>query len=381
MLKLLTNCEVYAPLHLGRLDILLAGGHIMEMAAGLGERYAQTTIQKEDIDGACVCPGLVDSHVHITGGGGEMGPASRMPELQLEDFALNGVTSVLGLLGTDGVSRSLENLLFKCRALAAQGMTTRMLTGSYAYPSKTLTGSIQRDLCLVEQVIGVKIAISDHRGAAVSAAELARVMADARVGGMLSGKPGITVMHLGASHKMLTPAFDALTLSDVPAGNLVPTHCERSEALIRQAVRLQQMGGTMDFTADSLDSEGGVAASLQLALNEGAEPGRITISSDAGGSQPVFDEKGRCVRIDTATSETLLGELRRLVFGHGMALGDALQFFTSNPARVMGIADTAGVLKPGADADILVLDKALAVRHLYLKGRRIVRDGQLNETA
>ena len=53
-----------------------------------------------------VVPGFVDMHVHVTGGGGEAGPASRCPESQLSAFLRVGTTTVVGVCGTDSVSRS-----------------------------------------------------------------------------------------------------------------------------------------------------------------------------------------------------------------------------------------------------------------------------------
>lgn len=108
MLKLWKNCDVYAPAHLGRRDLLILGDKIWKMESDLSRWEALPETEVFDLHGAVVCPGLVDLHVHVTGGGGEQGPASRTPESKLTDFTRNGVTTVLGLLGTDGVSRSLE---------------------------------------------------------------------------------------------------------------------------------------------------------------------------------------------------------------------------------------------------------------------------------
>ncbi|HPA61224.1 MAG TPA: beta-aspartyl-peptidase [Clostridia bacterium] len=370
MLKLLMNCDVYSPDHLGLCDMLLGGGKILALSPSLKHLGSLSEMQKKDMNGRIVCPGLVDVHAHITGGGGEMGPASRMPELRFEDFIHNGVTTVLGLLGTDGISRSLENLIFKARALQQQGLTVLVLTGHYSYPSTTLTGSVQRDIALIEQCIGVKIAVSDHRGSNINPLELARLASDARVSGMLAGKPGITMAHLGSSKRMMTPLLDALELSDVPACNFVPTHCERSPDLVLQAARFTRMGGNADFTADDEGGGQGSAGAIMQALSAGADKSRLTVSSDAGGSLPVFDKSGQCTGMEQATSSSLLAELRRLVNLHGLGLEDALPFFTANPARLLGLEGKKGALAAGADADILVLNDELRIQSLYLGGTR-----------
>lgn len=375
MLVLWKNCDVYAPTHLGLRDILIEGGQIAAISTDLSAWEQAPEIVVRDLEGAVVCPGFIDLHVHVTGGGGEQGPTSRTPELQLTDFTLNGVTSVVGLLGTDGISRSVENLLFKCRALEEEGISTWMLTGNYRYPSPALTGDVQRDVALIDKVIGVKLALSDHRSSMVTGEELARIGAEARVGGMLGGKPGLAVLHMGSSPRRMAPLFWVLENTDVPPRNFLPTHCCRSPELVADAVRFNQMGGTIDFTADLPESEAGVAAVVCSALRQGADPSRITMSSDAGGSQPTFNDKGECIGLGTTTSATLLQELRRMVQREGLPLETALMFFTENPARVLDQTGKKGVVAPGADADLLVLDDRYAVRHVMAKGKLAVEDG------
>ena len=375
MLTLWKNCDVYAPAHLGVRDILLEGCRIAAIGDNLDMWFSAPEIDVRDMEGEIVCPGLIDQHVHVTGGGGEQGPVSRTPELKLTDFTLNGVTSVVGLLGTDGVSRSLENLLFKVRALEEEGLSTWMLTGNYRVPTKTLTGDVQRDICLIDKIIGVKVAIADHRSSAVTGQELARLATEARLGGMLSGKPGLVVMHMGTSEERMATIFWALKHSDVPAGHFLPTHCCRSPELIAEGVELTKMGGTIDFTAELPDNEAGTAAALCSALRMGADPAFITMSSDGGGSQPAFNEAGECIGLCSATSVTLLQELRRMIRREGLDLQTALRFFTENPARVIGQAGKKGTVAVGADADLLVLDNGYQVRHVMAKGKIAVWNG------
>ncbi len=376
MIKLFRNCDIYTPAHFGRGEILVEGGRITAVAKDLSDWLGSPGISVYDAEGATVCPGLIDAHVHVTGGGGEQGPTSRPPELQLTDFTMSGVTSLVGLLGTDGVSRSLENLLFKCRALEEEGLSTWMLTGNYRYPTETLTGDVERDIVLIDKIIGVKIAVSDHRSSAITAGELARLGTEARIGGMLSGKSGIVVMHMGSAERRLETVFEALKLADIPAATFVPTHCCRTDALIKEAVRLNKEGAFIDFTADMLESAEGVAVAVSKALRYGADASRVTISSDAGGSQPEFDDTGKCIGLSTGKSDVLLGELKRLVENEGLAKEDALVFFTKNPASLLNKTGVKGELKEGADADIFVLGENFKVKDLWAKGERLVSGGK-----
>ncbi|OZT47752.1 beta-aspartyl-peptidase, partial [Salmonella enterica subsp. enterica serovar Heidelberg] len=72
-----------------------------------------------------------------------------------------GITTVGVLLGADSVSRHPASLLAKTRALNEEGITSWMLTGAYHVPSPTITGSVEKDVALIDRVIGVKYAVSD----------------------------------------------------------------------------------------------------------------------------------------------------------------------------------------------------------------------------
>ena len=111
MIKLLKNANVYAPEKLGKKDILNNREKILQMQDTIERYEGLPGGVTYDLEGKIVVPAYIDMHVHITGGGGEQGPASRVPESQLSEFLKNGITTVVGLLGTDGVTRSLENLV------------------------------------------------------------------------------------------------------------------------------------------------------------------------------------------------------------------------------------------------------------------------------
>src|SRR5699024_8762235 len=142
-------------------------------------------------------PGFVDQHVHLTGGGGEGSFHTRAPEARLSELIAGGVTTVVGLLGTDGITRSVENLLAKVKALREEGITAYCLTGSYGWPSVTVTGDLRKDIVFVEEILGLKLAVSDHRAPNISVEDLIRAASDVRVAGMLSGKAGILTLHMG----------------------------------------------------------------------------------------------------------------------------------------------------------------------------------------
>ncbi|HEU5305277.1 MAG TPA: hypothetical protein VFU40_11580, partial [Gemmatimonadales bacterium] len=138
-----------------------------------------------DLEGRCVIPGFVDCHVHLTGGGGEAGPNSRVPPLALSRLTTGGVTTAVGVLGTDDVVRTPAELVTTARGLTAEGMSAYCYTGGYHVPPVTVTGSVRGDIVLVDLILGVgEVAISDHRSSQPTLDELLRVAGDAHVGGL-----------------------------------------------------------------------------------------------------------------------------------------------------------------------------------------------------
>jgi beta-aspartyl-dipeptidase (metallo-type) len=378
---LVRNLDVYAPAPVGRADLLLAGGQILRVEPGLD--VPRGLCEVVDGHGLVAVPGFVDAHVHLTGGGGEGGYATRTPELLLSDAVRGGVTTVVGCLGTDGVTRSPASLLAKVRALDAEGITAFMWTGHYAVPVQTLTGSIERDLLLIDKVIGVgEIAISDHRSTQPTFDELARVAAEARRGGLLSGKAGVVNFHLGDGARGLAPLRDIVARTELPASQFLPTHINRNSTLFEEGIAWARAGGFVDFTTSTVpafldDGEVACAAGLRRMLDAGVPPANVTFTSDGQGSLPAFDAAGRLTRLEVGRVTSLFAAVREAIQNDGVPLDVALGVITSNPARILKLAGK-GRLSAGADADVVLLDAAdLTIRGVIARGRWLMRDGEI----
>ena len=377
MIKLLKNARVYAPAPLGVKDILIVGEKICRIDDRIEGYEGLPDVEVFDLEGRTLVPGYIDLHVHITGGGGEQGPTSRVPESQLSVFVENGITTVVGLLGTDGITRSIENLVAKARALTEEGITAYALTSAYGYPPITMTGSVEKDIMMVPPIIGVKVAVSDHRSSNPTGEELIRLATAARRAGLLSCTPGLVTMHMGSGKGGLDPIFYVLDHSDVPAKNLLPTHMHRTQALIDQGVELVRRGGFIDFTAGCDDQELEVNADRLAAClsQEGVTADHVTMSSDAYGSQPRFDDKGECIGLTYASPKYLHRTIQGLV-KRGMALEEALKLLTTTPANILGKTGVKGCVAQGADADLLVLGEGLVIEGLFARGRTALWQGE-----
>ena len=377
LLKRVKGGRIYSPRDEGVRDILIAGETIVKVAEQIVPP-AGLDVETFDASGLTVVPGFVDLHVHAIGGGGEAGPASRVPEITLSELTEAGITTLVGVLGTDNVSRHPETLLAKVKALTEEGITGYMYTGSYHLPSVTITGSVKRDIALIEEVVGVKLAISDHRASQVSCEELARLASEARVGGMHGGKPGLVHVHVGRGAKALTPIFEVVERTDIPIGQFLPTHVASTSRKLEQAIEFAKMGGCIDLTAHSIPSqrEMGIGEIVGKILRSGVELGNVTMSSDARGSMPRFDEQGRLVGSAVCKASALLKTLRALIESGTVPLADALTLVTTNPAERLGIADRKGRIAEGKDADLVLLDDALDVKQVFARGNRMVDAGK-----
>lgn len=375
---LLQNAELFSPTAMGQCDLLVAGGQVTAIA----ERLSVPTnwdVVALDCQGLRVMPGLVDGHVHIAGAGGEGGPASRTPEVDLAMLLAGGVTSVVGCLGTDGFTRGIQSLVMKAKALKAQGISCWTYTGSYQVPTPTLFDDVAHDLCYIEEVIGAgEIALADHRSSSPSCAELTRLTKHCRIGGMLSGKAGMVHIHLGDAPASFDMINQVVTVSELTHKDFFPTHVNRNR-LVFEAAKAYGRHGWVDITASSYpyfpDEEVKPSKAIAGLLAAGVPGEHITMSSDAGGSLPNFDDAGQLVSVNMGRSESLLTELRDAVEDDGVPLAQALACVTANPANILKLPGK-GRLAVGADGDVVVLDHDYQLRHLIARGRLLIRDGK-----
>lgn len=378
MLALLTNAQVYAPEPLGLQHLLVAGGRIVWMGASLPSLPAALGATVRDLEGRRVIPGLVDAHVHLTGGGGEAGAHTKVPPLALSRFTRGGVTSVVALLGTDDASRHPRELVTAVHGLRHEGLSAWCYTAGYHVPPVTITGSVRHDIAAIECVIGVKCAISDHRSSQPTLDELLRLASEAHVGGVMSGKAGVLHLHVGDGPRGLSLLWKALETSEIPPRVFNPTHVNRRKALFDEAIELSRKGCHVDITAFPV-AEGEDAwpaeAALLRYLDAGAPADRVSISSDGGGCLPTFDADGRVASMDVGDPGALARTLRALL-GAGAPLERVLGAFTANPARLLRLARKGGIAV-GNDADLVVLDDSGGITDVMANGVWHVTDGQL----
>ncbi len=380
MITLIKNAQLIAPSLLGQQQLLVTGSQIAAIAPDI--RLQGDALTTLDADGCLLLPGLVDSLAHIIGGGGEGGFASRTPELDSRDAFAAGVTTLVGVLGTDSITRTLTNLLAKANGLEAEGLTCYCHSGSYQVPVRTLFATLSEDLLLIDKFIGVgEVAIADHRSSQPTVQEMARLASEARVGGMLSGKAGIVSIHTGPAPAGLALLHQVAAQSDIPLSQFYPTHINRNQQLLEQGFAFIKAGGVIDLTTSTTEQElqnGEIqcAKALLQAFEQGLDCSKITFSSDANASLPLFDDAHNFIGLGVGRIASLLEELQASI-RLGVPLDIAVAAVTANPARVLKLPHK-GQLKAGNDADLVLLDRqTLQVKAVMAKGVWRYSDGSL----
>ena len=378
-LTLIRDADVHAPESLGVQQLLLGDGKILWIGDHLPALPEALAVDVVELEGRRLIPGLIDGHVHVTGGGGEAGFSTRVPAPMLSRYTRAGVTSVVGLLGTDDVARSTRELVASIHALREQGLNAWGYSGGYHLPPTTLTGSVRGDIVFIDALLGVgEVAISDHRSSQPTLDELLRLASEAHVAGLMTGKAGIVHLHLGDGPRGLALVRQALDQSELPARVFNPTHVNRRKALFEEAVELAHRGCSIDITAFPVEEgeDAWSAADAWLRYRDsGAPPERVTISSDAGGCLPCFDADGQVCSMDVGESGALLATLNALL-ARGATLAQALPAFTRNPATLLRLAGK-GRIAPGFDADLVALDAGGAASDVWINGVTHVRAGAL----
>ncbi|MDO5608321.1 MAG: amidohydrolase family protein [Capnocytophaga sp.] len=352
-------------------DILISDRKIVLIAPHID--VGNLPVEILDGEGAIATPGLIDIHVHTSGGGGQTGFRSLAPEVKVRDLIQCGTTSVVGTLGTDGFVKVLPQLYAKTMSLRGNNISAYMLTGFYGLPTPTLTDSIANDLILVDPVIGCKIAICDDRSAFPDEKQLLSILNQVRLGGFTSGKRGTMHVHLGALPEGMQLLLDIAEKYPTFVPYISPTHVIRTEFLFNQGLEFAKMGGMIDLTTGGTKfAEPYIAVLMALENNVPIE--QITFSSDGNGGVKSVDPDTGETRYRLAPLEGNLAQVRKLITQAGIEPKEAFKLITANAAKTMALP-RKGHLKVGFDADICLFDDTYNLTSVFANGKLMMKNG------
>ena len=364
---LVKNVKLFDPQPMGKVDILVTNDRVAAVGNDLHPQIPGLTVI--DGTGKTAVPGFIDQHVHVTGGGGEGGFNSRTPERMLSTGIKAGVTTLVGLLGTDSYTKSVENVLAKTKEFNADGITAYCLTGAYVYPPVTVTGSVSKDIVYIKEILGCKLAISDHRCSRPTKEELIRLASDIRMAALISGKPGILHIHLGGCGRQLEDIIEIVEEAYLPIKHFRPTHLDCNP---KAALRFMELGGWADFTAEPSKTD----ELYDVMQKAGIE--HLTVSSDSNGSIPVCNEASdQVVAVKVGGMDPLYEIIRNLVVDFNVPMETAIQLITSNVAKALELYPEKGTVRPGSHADMVLLDENLHIDTVMAMGKLMMKDKQL----
>ena len=370
-ITIINNANLFTPEPVGIKNVLVSATKIIAISDQAFELSDNIEVEIIDLKGQILMPGFIDAHAHITGGGGEAGFATQVPPVPISDFTGAGVTTVVGLLGTDDTTRSIGNLLSRVYGLREEGMSAYCWTGGYHYPLTTLMGSAKKVMVFLEPVIRIgEFAISDHRSSQPTFEEVIRLASETHVAGLMTGKAGIIHFHLGDGDRKLSLLERAIKETEIPARTFNATHVNRNKPLFDHACELIQLGCYIDLTAfpEGFSDPGWSAAeAVALAVERKLPLDRITISSDGGGCMPDFDCCGELVRMDFGRAETLSETLREGL-AKGVSLEQILPMFTLNVATLLRLPNK-GRIAVDCDADLIVLNDQNEISDVMVLGQ------------
>jgi beta-aspartyl-dipeptidase (metallo-type) len=245
------------------------------------------------------------------------------------------------------------------KGLREEGLSAYMWTGGYNVPPTTVTHTVRDDVLFIDEVIGTgEVAISDVRATDPDPRELAKLVHDTYVGGMLSQKAGVTHFHVGEGPRRLQCLRELLDerVYQVEASWLYPTHVSRSEELMLEAIELTRAGANVDIDVVQED----FARWLRFYLDHGGDPACFTRLV-----RRVHHEPAHAVRADVQGG--------RGAQVHARAGAPALHPATR---RASSLLKAKGEVEVGRDADLLLMRAGtLDIVHVIACGKVMVRDG------
>lgn len=382
-------------------DVVIAGKKII--AVGPAGSADFTAARRIDAQGLTLLPGLINSHIHLQ--------LSDDPQAGMESLLRRGVTSVRDLAGDARTPARLEARRRAGEITTPEIIYAALLAGPQHMADPRTTGASDDYppggapwMRSVTEASDVQTIISDAAATGASGVKL-----------YASLKPPLLEK---VSREAQAQGLRVWTHSVIFPGNAVDVVASRPDQIIhaKGLASADDKGlpdnfrdGVMDYMTglplDHRDPESDFYRSLFAKMIEGdilLEPaliadGDVGLAAGRKLPQPLLDlrewscratgaawRSGVTIGVGTdydGEGDLLWREMDRLV-ECGMSRGAVLTAVTWNNARALGIADRAGLVSPGYEADLLLVEgdptkdlSALGkVRFVFSNGELVVGD-------
>ncbi len=186
----------------------------------------------------------------------------------------------------------------------------------------------------------------------------------------------VAIGHTDATYEQARAAFARGAHHAVHVYNAMRPFSHRDSGVIGAVLTTPEL--TAELIADGVH----VDETAMRMLLQAKGPGGVILVSDGISATGMPDGRYRLGTFDVTVSggvcRNAVGKLAgstltldralRNIVGLGTLLADALRMLTLNPATLLGIEFKKGSLRPGADADLLLLDESLAVAKVWTRG-------------
>lgn len=371
MLTLLKSGEVYTPRPLGLCDILMAGNRIIAMEKEL-RAPKEFPVNLVNCSGYKVFPGLVDPVFYPCDNSDTDNPDTLLPAKISGSAFRAGITSAIGSLGWNDITREPGTLLRKVQILRTNGLQCHAYTGGFSGQSSVLLKNSAADLAYVSDYVATGIiGVTDHRAGRLSAEMLSSFHANAESGATLGNKSPVVVYMPGEESQQYDDFFLRIKRVIPMAKHLMIAGVNRNKKLMESARKFGMTGliNIAAYTGGFFEGEAIEATkALKYFLRAGVPIKNISISSFAG----IEQHKTRNHNIEQQYT-AFYDAFYQSICDQNIPTDIVTKIFSTNAARSLRLRNK-GELYTGGPADILVATKDNLPVHLWGNGDILLYD-------